>query len=256
MTTTQSKISLVTGGSRGLGKEMALELAKRGQDVIITYYSKKEEAEQVVQEIEKIGRKAAVLPLNTGKADSFGEFVKSFSATLRSKFSTDRFDYLINNAGVGLVVPSFADTTEAQFDELMNVHLKGVFFLTQKLLPFINDGGGIVNLSSGLTRTTFPGSGAYASMKSAIETLTRYLAVELGGRGIRVNIVAPGTVPTDFSGGRLKNSPELQEHIKAITALKRIAQPDDISGVVAFLCSDDAKWVTAQRIEASGGLHL
>ncbi|AEV96932.1 short-chain dehydrogenase [Niastella koreensis] len=256
MTTTQNKIALVTGGSRGLGKEMALELAKRGQDVIITYYSKKEEAEQVAKEIEALGRKAAVLSLNTGKVESFDEFVQSVSATLKSKFSTDHFDYLVNNAGSGYVIPSFADTTEAQFDELMNVHFKGVFFLTQKLLPFLNDGGGIVNVSSGLTRTTFAGSGAYGSMKSAIETLTRYLAFELGGRGIRANIVAPGIVPTDFSGGRLRNNPNLQEHIKSITALKRLAQPDDIAGVVAFLCSDDSKWVTAQRIEASGGLHL
>lgn len=256
MTATQNKIALVTGGSRGLGKETALELARRGQDVIITYYSKKEEAAQVVEEIEALGVDAAMLHLNTGNAASFDEFVQSFSTILKSKFSSDRFDYLVNNAGVGLVVPSFAETTEAMFDEVMNVHFKGVFFLTQKLLPLLNDNGGIVNLSSALTRTTFPGSGAYASMKSAIETLTRYLAFELGSRGIRANIVAPGTVPTDFSGGRLKNSPALQEHIKSLTALKRLAQPDDIASVVAFLCSDDARWVTAQRIEASGGLHL
>jgi len=157
---------------------------------------------------------------------------------------------------VGLVVPSFAATTEAQFDEMMNVHFKGVFFLTQKLLPLLNDGGAITNLSTGLTRFTYPGSGTYASMKSAVETLTQYLARELGIRGIRVNIVAPGPVPTDFSGGLLKSNPHVQEAIKSNTALQRLANPDDIAGVIAFLCSDDAKWVTAQRIEASGGIHI
>ena len=256
MQTTQNKIALVTGGSRGLGKETALQLAQRGNDIIITYHSKRDEAQEVVADIEKMGRKAAALPLNVSNVESFEAFSKTLATTLKDKFSSGHFDFLINNAGVGLVVPSFAATTEAQFDEMMNVHFKGVFFLTQKLLPLLNDGGAITNLSTGLTRFTYPGSGTYASMKSAVETLTQYLARELGIRGIRVNIVAPGPVPTDFSGGLLKSNPHVQEAIKSNTALQRLANPDDIAGVIAFLCSDDAKWVTAQRIEASGGIHI
>lgn len=256
MTTTQNKIALVTGGSRGLGKEMAIKLAQRGNNVIITYNSKAAEAATVVAEIEKEGRKAVALQLNVGKVDSFDNFSKALSAVLKEQFSTDRIDYLINNAGLGLVVPSFAATTEAMFDDMMNIHFKGVFFLTQQLLPMLNDGGAITNLSSGLTRFTNPGSGTYASMKSAVETLTKYLAQELGVRGIRVNIVAAGPVPTDFSGGLIRSNPHIQERLKGLTALQRMANPDDIAGVIAFLCSDDAKWVTGQRIEASGGIHL
>jgi NAD(P)-dependent dehydrogenase (short-subunit alcohol dehydrogenase family) len=256
MTTTQSKIALVTGASRGMGKETALKLAQRGNNVIITYNSKAAEAQEVVAEIEKLGRKAAALQLNVSKVDSFDSFSNALVSVLKDKFATDRFDYLVNNAGVGLVVPSFAATTETMFDEMMNIHFKGTFFLIQKLLPLLNDGAAITNLSTGLTRFTYPGSGTYASMKSAMETLTQYLARELGPRGIRVNIVAPGPVPTDFSGGLLRSNPQVQEAIKGNTALQRLATPDDIAGVIAFLCSDDAKWVTAQRIEASGGIHI
>ncbi len=250
-----NKIALVTGGSRGLGKDMALQLAKKGNDVIITWYSKQDEANAVVAEIQNLGRKAAALQLNTGNVPSFPSFTEQLSSVLKAVFGVSHFDHLVNNAGVGLAVPSFAETTEAQFDELMNVHFKGVFFLTQQLLPFMNDGGSIVNLSSGLTRVSFPGSGAYASMKGAVETLTKYLAKELGSRGIRANIVAPGAIATDFGGGRLRNSPQMQEHLKAVTPLNRIGLADDIGGVVAFLCSEDAKWVNAQRIEASGGMY-
>jgi NAD(P)-dependent dehydrogenase (short-subunit alcohol dehydrogenase family) len=256
MTTTQNKIALVTGGSRGLGKETAITLAQRGNNVIITYNSKAAEAKEVVAEIEKLGRKATALQLNVSKIDSFDGFSKALSAVLKDKFATDHFDFLVNNAGLGLVVPSFAATTEAMFDEMMNIHFKGVFFLIQKLLPLLNDGGAITNLSTGLTRFTYPGSGTYASMKSAMETLTQYLAKEFGPRGIRVNIVAPGPVPTDFSGGLIRSNPHIQEAIKGNTALQRLATPDDIAGVIAFLCSTDAKWVTAQRIEASGGVHI
>jgi NAD(P)-dependent dehydrogenase (short-subunit alcohol dehydrogenase family) len=257
ITTNQnSKIALVTGGSRGLGKSMALNLAQKGNNVIITYNSKKDEAEQVVQQLQGLGVKAAALQLNTGNIPGLDVFVTTLSELLKKTFSTDRIDFLVNNGGISMDATPFITVTEKQLDEVLNVNYKGVFFLTQKILPVMNDGGGIVNISSGLARFTVPGSGAYASLKSAIETLTRYLAKELGSRGIRVNIVAPGPIPTDFSGGRLRDTPQLQEFIKANTALQRLASPDDIGGVVAFLCSDDSKWVTAQRIEASGGIFI
>ena len=256
MEATSKKIALITGGSRGLGKDMALSIARRGTDVIITYNSKKDEALAVVAEIEQLGQRAATLQLNTGITKNFDAFLKTLKATLQNTFNTEYFDFLVNNAGFGITVPSFAETSEEQFDELMNVHLKGVFFLTQKALPYLNDGGAIVNISTGLTRVSYPGSGAYASMKSAVETLTKYMAKELGPRNIRANIVAPGAIATDFGGGRLRANPQIQEHIKSVTALPRIGQADDIGGVVAFLCSDDAKWVNAQRIEASGGMYI
>ena len=250
----QTKIALVTGGSRGLGKDMALNIAKKGLDVVLTYNSKKESADEVVKEIQGMGQKAAALELNVSDVASFNGFISEFQKILKSEFNLEKFDFLINNAGFSIAIPSFAETTEEQFDGLMNVHLKGVFFLTQKALTLLNDGGGIINISSFLTRSTNIGSGAYASAKSGVETLTRYLAKELGKRGIRVNVVAPGAVATDNS--RLKTSPQMQEMIKNVTALNRIGLTDDISGIVAFLCTDDAKWITAQRIEASGGLYL
>lgn len=251
-----SKIALVTGGSRGLGKNMALRIAEKGIDIILTYNSSKGEALEVVAEIERRGQKAAALPLNVGQISSFDGFIATLAGTLKEKFNAEKFDFLVNNAGMNFVIPSFAATTEEQFDELLNVHYKGVFFLTQKSLPYLNDEGGIINLSSGLTRITYPGSGTYASMKGAIEILSKYLAKELGPRGINVNVIAPGAIATDFSGGRLKNNPELQAHLKAITAIPRIGQAEDIGGIAAFLCTPDAKWITAQRIEASGGISL
>ncbi|HEY9049342.1 MAG TPA: SDR family oxidoreductase [Ohtaekwangia sp.] len=250
------KIALVTGGSRGLGKDMALALAKKGNDVIVTYNAKKDEALAVVAAVEQLGQRAAALQLNTGNVKSFDAFFATLQATLKNTFQAERFDFLINNAGHGITVPSIAATTEEQFDDLVNVHLKGVFFLTQKAIPHINDGGGIVNLSSGLTRFTHPGSGAYASIKGGVEILTKYMAKELGSRYIRANIVAPGAIATDFNGGRLRETPQVQEYIKSITALPRIGQADDIGSVVAFLCSDEAKWVNGQRIEVSGGMYL
>jgi NAD(P)-dependent dehydrogenase (short-subunit alcohol dehydrogenase family) len=252
----QTKIALVTGGSRGLGKDMVIRLAQKGSDIIFTYKTSEEEAKNVVAAIEALGQKAAALKLDTGNVSSFPAFVTELSNVLKSHFNADKFDYLVNNAGFNYVIPSFEATTEEMFDDLMNVHYKGVFFLTQKLLRLINNGGSIVNLSTGLTRFVHAGSGTYASMKAAVQTLTRYLAQELGSRGIRANVVAPGAIATDFSGGRLKASPQIQEHIKSVTALARVGQPDDIGGVVAFLCSDDAQWVTAQVIEASGGMYL
>jgi NAD(P)-dependent dehydrogenase (short-subunit alcohol dehydrogenase family) len=251
----KSKIVLVTGGSRGLGKNMAMSLAQKGLDVVLTYHSKKEEAESVVAEIEKLGQKAVALQLNVADVSSFDLFFQNTKTVLKNTFNADNFDFLINNAGVG-AHESFSKTTETQFDDMVNIHFKGAFFLTQKALDIMNDGGGIVNISSGLTRFSFPGYAAYASMKGAIETLSKYQAKELGERKIRVNIVAPGAIETDFGGGAVRDNEQLNQFIASLTALGRVGLPDDIGGVVAFLCSDDAKWVNGQRIEVSGGMNL
>jgi NAD(P)-dependent dehydrogenase (short-subunit alcohol dehydrogenase family) len=250
-----SKIALVTGGSRGLGKNMAISLAKKGLHVILTYNSKKEEALAVVSEIEALGQKAAALQLNVGDVKSFDAFIKEVATTLKDTFQTSTFDFLVNNAGIGIHAP-FAATTEEQFDTLVNIHFKGVFFLTQKALALLANGGGIVNISSGLARFSMPGYAAYAAMKGGMETLTRYQAKELGSRGIRVNIVAPGAIETDFGGGTVRDNAEVNKFIASQTALGRVGLPDDIGNVVAFLCTDDAKWVNAQRLEASGGMFL
>ncbi|HVW95167.1 MAG TPA: SDR family oxidoreductase [Mucilaginibacter sp.] len=250
-----SKIALVTGGSRGLGKNMALSLAKKGINVILTYNSKKEEADSVVAEIEKLGSKAAALQLDAGSINSFDAFFEKVKTVLKDMFNTDHFDFLINNAGVGYHA-LITETTEEDFDLLYNIHFKGVYFLTQKALPIINDGGRIINISSGLARFSFPGSSAYASMKGAVEVLSRYQAKELGARGIAVNVVAPGAIETDFSGGMVRDNPEINKTIAGVTALGRVGLPDDIGGVVAFLCSEEAKWINGQRIEVSGGMNL
>ncbi|MEJ7684392.1 MAG: SDR family oxidoreductase [Segetibacter sp.] len=228
---------------------------KKGIDIILTYNSKKEEAFDVVQEIEQSGRKAAALQLNAGDVKSFNHFFNEVTLILNETFETDKINFLINNAGIGIYAP-FAETTEEQFDDLLNIHFKGVFFLTQKALPIIEDGGGIVNVSTGLARFCTPGYSAYAAMKGAMETLTRYQAKELGARGIRVNIIAPGAIETDFGGGAVRDNKDMNKFIASQTSLGRVGQPDDIGSVVAFLCSDDAKWVNAQRIEASGGMFL
>ncbi|WP_461451734.1 SDR family NAD(P)-dependent oxidoreductase [Mucilaginibacter sp.] len=250
-----TKIAIVTGGSRGLGKDMALSLAKKGINVILTYNSKKDEAQAVVAEIEKTGQKAAALQLSAGETKTFDAFFAQIKDILKDTFNADKFDFLVNNAGIGIYAP-FAETTEEQFDELMNIHFKGVFFLTQTALPLINDGGRIINLSSGLARFSNPGYAAYASMKGGIETLSRYMAKELGARGIAVNVVAPGAIETDFGGGMVRDNKQVNDHIASATALGRVGLPDDIGGVVAFLCTEDAKWVNAQRIEVSGGMNL
>lgn len=249
-----NKIALVTGSSRGLGKNEAITLAKKGNDVIITYNSRKDEADKVVAEIEALGRKAAAIQLNTGDVKTFDAFKAELLVTLQKVWSTDKINFLINNAGIDARAP-FAEATEEDFDNLFNIHFKGVFFLTQTLLPVIADGGRIINTSTGLTRFATPGYSAYASMKGAIEVLTKYLAKELGSRGIAVNLVAPGIIETDFTAAA-REHPGVVEFISSQTALGRIGQPDDIGGVVAFLCSDDARWITAQRIEASGGMFL
>jgi len=251
----KNKIVLVTGGSRGLGKDMALRLAEKGIDVILTYNSQVQDAQSVVAQIQQAGQKAAALQLNTGEIKSFGAFVTQLQDVLRHTFGVTHFDYLVNNAGIGGYTP-IADVSEEMFDELLNIHFKGVYFLTQKLLPFINDGGGIINVSSGLTRIAVPGSSVYASMKGAIEIFTRYLAKEYGVRGIKANTIAPGAIMTDFGGGHLRNDEKLQQFISDVTALGRPGVAEDIGGVVAFLCTEDARWVNGQRIEVSGGMQL
>jgi NAD(P)-dependent dehydrogenase (short-subunit alcohol dehydrogenase family) len=250
-----AKIALITGGSRGLGKNMALSLAMKGNDIILTYHSKKEEAETVVAEIRKLGQKAIAIQLDVSTSRNFDGFVLQVQTNLKNTFSTNKIDYLVNNAGVGIHSP-YTDTTEEQFDSMVNIHLKSAFFLTQKMLPIINDGGAIVNISTGLARFTLPGYDAYAVMKGGIETLTKYQAKALGARGIRVNVVAPGAIETDFGGGAVRDNKELNAFIASQTTLGRVGKPDDIGGVVAFLCSDEAKWVNAQRIEASGGVFF
>ncbi|UOQ52509.1 SDR family NAD(P)-dependent oxidoreductase [Hymenobacter cellulosivorans] len=248
------KIALVTGGSRGLGRNSALHLAQAGHDLIITYRTQQAEAQAAVAEIEALGRKAVALPLDVGLVSSFPAFVAAVTEQLQQHWQRPSFDFLINNAGID-ARSLFLETTEEDFDNLLNVHFKGVYFLTQQLLPLLADGGGIVNFSTGLARFTTPGYAAYASMKGAIETLTKYMAKELGGRGIRANIVAPGIIKTDFTAPVRDAHPELEQYMSSNTALGRIGEPDDVGPVVAFLCSDAARWVNAQRLEASGAIR-
>jgi len=249
------KIAIVTGGSRGLGKNTAIAFAKKGIDVILTFNSKKEEAEEVVKEIGDLGGEAAALQLNVADSATFDAFVASIKAVLKENWNRENFDILVNNAGIG-IHKSFIETTEEDFDTLMNIQFKGPFFLTQKLLPILNDGGNIVNVSTGLARFSLPGYAAYASMKGAMETLTKYQAKELGHRKIRVNIVAPGAIETDFGGGVVRDNKDMNGLIASQTALGRVGLPDDIGGVIANICSDEMGWVNAQRIEASGGMFL
>lgn len=249
---TSNKVALITGGSRGLGRNMALEIAKKGINVIITYNSNKQAAEEVVAQLEAMGRKAVALQLDTSDVHQFEPFMNNLTKYLGENTESAHIDFLINNAGTALYALA-AETTEAQLDTIFNIHYKGVFFLTQKLLPYINNGGGIINISSGLTRITYPGSSVYGSIKAAVETLTRYLAKELGSRKIRANVVAPGAIETDFGGGLVRDDKARNEHIAGITALGRVGLPEDIGGVVAFLCTEEAYWINGQRIEVSGG---
>ena len=250
-----NKIALVTGGSRGLGRNMALRLAEKGIDVVLTYNSNKEAADEVLAEIQKLGRQAAAFQLDTSNTTLFADFYQHVHTYLQETYGKPNFDFLINNAGTALYAP-FAETTEEQFDEMYNIHLKGVYFFTQKALPLLNDGGRIINISSGLARFSFPGSSAYGSMKGAIEVFTRYLAKELGSRKIAANVVAPGAIETDFGGGRVRDNKEYNDQVAGFTALGRVGLPDDIGGVVAFLCTEEAGWINAQRIEVSGGMAL
>jgi NAD(P)-dependent dehydrogenase (short-subunit alcohol dehydrogenase family) len=255
MSDTQTKIAIITGGSRGLGRSTALAVAARGIDVIFTYRTNKAEAEKVAAEIKASGRKALALQLDTGDSASFPAFAETIAAALRDTWGRTNFDYLVNNAGhsaPGLI----ATMSEADFDGLYQVHFKGVVFLTQKLLPLIADGGRIVNLSSGLARFSLPGYAAYASMKGAIEVFTRYLAKEVGTRGIAVNVVAPGAIETDFGGGAVRDNADLNKFVASVTAMGRVGVPDDIGPMIATLLADENRWLTGQRIEVSGGMFL
>jgi NAD(P)-dependent dehydrogenase (short-subunit alcohol dehydrogenase family) len=252
---TTTKIALVTGGSRGLGKDMAISLAEKGTDVILTYVNNKEAADDTVKAIEALGRKAVALQLNMADIKSLDPFVQQVAATLQSNWNTSAFDFLINNAGIGGGVP-FDKVTEEMFDEFMNVHFKGVYFLTQKSLPYLNDGGRIINISTGTTRFTNPGYSVYASMKGAVEVLTKYLARELGPRGITVNIIAPGPIETDFNNATIRNNPQIKERLSALSPLNRVGTAEDIGPVVAFICTADAAWINGQRIEVSGGINV
>jgi NAD(P)-dependent dehydrogenase (short-subunit alcohol dehydrogenase family) len=256
MTTNPSRIALVTGGSRGLGRSAVLKLAERGVDTILTYKSNEAEAHAVVRELQALGRQAVALQLDAGDSKSFVAFAERVKAALAATWQRPDFDYLVNNAGMGVDHVSIAETTEAQFDLLMNVHLKGTFFLTQKLLPLVKDGGRIVNTSSGLARFTLPGYAAYAVMKGGVEVLTRYLAKELGARGIAVNTIAPGAIATDFGGGRVRDNAQLNAFVASQTALGRAGLPDDIGNAVAALLTEPNGWINAQRIEVSGGMFI
>jgi NAD(P)-dependent dehydrogenase (short-subunit alcohol dehydrogenase family) len=252
---TNSKIGLITGGSRGIGRDMAINLARKGIDVVLTYHSNDLAAKEVVNEIKSIGQKAIAIQLDTSNTKFFEAFVETLLEKLNLEFNRTRLDFLINNAGTGMYKP-FAETTEEEFDAMLNIHFKGVYFLTQKLLAILNDGGRIINISSGLTRVTFPGVSAYGCMKGAVETFTKFLAKELGPRNITANVLAPGAIATDFGGGSNKNDESKRQTIANITALGRIGVPEDIGGVVAFLCTQEAGWMNGQRIELSGGMML
>lgn len=250
-----NKIALVTGGSRGLGKDMALNIAKKGLGVIITWRNNEEQANDVVKEIEAAGGRAASLQLDTNNIKSFDNFIAQVKNILQQKWDTHHFDYLINNAGIG-GTRFFPDVTEEFFDEFLNVHFKGVYFLTQKSLPLLNDGGGIINISTGTTRFVNPGYSVYASMKGAIEVFTRYMAKELGARQIKANVVAPGPIETDFNNATIRNNPQIKTILSNLTPLGRVGIAEDIGAVVAFLCTEDARWVNGQRIEVSGGINV
>lgn len=249
------KIALITGASRGLGRNAALHLAAAGVDIIGTYRSQADEARIVADEIEQHGARVRMLPLDVADSASFADFARNVESVLKERFGRPHFDYLVNNAGIGLHA-AFAETTEAQFDQLLKIQFKGPFFLTQKLLPLLADGGRILNVSTGLTRFALPGYAAYAAMKGAMEVLTKYQARELGGRGISVNILAPGAIETDFGGGLVRDNAELNRQIASNTALGRVGLPDDIGGAVVALLSDDSRWINGQRVEASGGMFL
>lgn len=251
---TENRVAIITGGSRGLGSNTAVNLARRGVDIIFTYRANETEAGSITRELEKLGRKAAAFQLDVGNVQALDGFVGEVGKTLQ-RWGRERFDYLVNNAGSGLH-SQFVETTEAQVDEMVNIHFKGAYFLTQKLLPLIKDGGRILNISSGLTRFTFPGFAVYGAAKGAIEVLTRYLAKELGPRGITVNVIAPGAIETDFGGGLVRDNPEFNKRVAGMTALGRAGKPDDIGPKIAAFLSDENRWVNGQRVEVSGGMNL
>jgi len=249
-----NKTAIVTGGSRGLGKDMAIKIAAKGLNVIVTYRDQKAGADETVAAIEATGQKAAAIQLNMNDSSSLDAFVNEVKQILSSKFNTNTIDFLVNNAGMGATVP-FEQVNEQMFDDFMNVHFKNVFFLTQKLVPIINIGGGIINISSGTTRFANPGYSVYASMKGAVEVFTKYLAKELGAKGIRSNIIAPGPIETDFNSAAIRSNPQMKERLSGLTPLGRVGKAEDIGGVVAFLCTEDGSWINGQRIEVSGGIN-
>jgi NAD(P)-dependent dehydrogenase (short-subunit alcohol dehydrogenase family) len=250
-----TKIALVTGGSRGLGKDMALSIARKGIDVIITYRSKKVEADEVVKSIEAMGQQSIALALDMSDFSALDNFVSQVKQVLQKKWNQTNFDFLINNAGMGATVP-FLQVTEELFTDFLNVHFKGIYFLTQKTVPFINEGGRIINISTGTTRFSNPGYSVYASMKGAIEVFTKYLAKELGAKGIGANIVAPGPIETDFNNAAIRSNPQLKNILSGLSPLGRVGNANDIGSVVAFLCTDEARWINGQRIEVSGGINV
>ena len=252
---TQTKIALVTGGSRGLGKDMAIRLAEKGIDVIVTYRNNQADALETVHQIQAKGRKATALQLDMSLFDSINPFVQKLQETLATVWQTDHLDFIINNAGMGATVP-FTEVTEELFTDFLNVHFKGVYFLTQKLVPHINSGGRIINISSGTTRFSHPGYSVYASMKGAMEVFTKYLAKELGSKGIGANIVAPGPVETDFNNAAIRNNPQMKNVLSSLSPLGRVGSADDIGSVVAFLCTEEGRWINGQRIEVSGGINV
>ncbi len=250
------KIALVTGGNRGLGKDMALSLARAGMDVVLTFNSNRAEGEAVVEEIQALGGRAVALAFDLTDISAIDGFIDQLKTVLRERFDgAERIDFLVNNAGVGRAIP-IDQLTEADFDMFANVHFKGVLFLTQKALRMTNDGGGVVFITAAADRYNVPGYGLYASCKGAIEVFSRYVAKEYGPRGIRANTLAPGGVATDFAGAAIRNTPALQQMVIAQTAMSRLAEPHDIGGLVTLLCSDDARWLTGQRLEATGGYNL
>lgn len=249
-----NKIALITGGSRGLGKEMALRLAQKGNDVVITYQSQKQAADEVVKQIELYGQQAAALQFDANQVSLLPTFVQHFKDVLQNKWNAAYFHFLINNAGIGATIP-FAEVTEADFDKFMNIHLKSVYFLSQHLLPLIHDGGRVINISTGTTRFCVPGYSVYASMKGAVEVFTKYLSKEVGARGITVNVVAPGPIETDFNNGGNRDIPERKKFLASQSPLGRVGLPEDVGGVIAFLCSDDGGWINGQRLEVSGGIN-
>ncbi|WP_217651634.1 SDR family NAD(P)-dependent oxidoreductase [Mariniphaga anaerophila] len=251
----KNKIALVTGGSRGLGRNMALSIAKKGLDIVLTYNNNKGKANEVIKEIENLGQKAIAIQLNVTDFGKFEEFFDNVQQSIQSQFGVDKIDYLVNNAGIGIHTP-FSETTEEQLDTLYNIQFKGTYLLTQNALKILNNGGGIINVSTGLTRFCLNGFSAYASMKGAIEIMTKYQAKELGERQIRANVIAPGAIETDFGGGVVRDNQDMNKFIASNTALGRVGLPDDIGSVVAFLCTKDAYWVNGQRIEVSGGQSL
>ena len=251
----QTKIALVTGGSRGLGKDMAIGIAKKEIDVILTYRTNQTEAQETVKAIEALGQKAVSLKLDMSDFKSLDGFVQQVLEILKSNWNSSSFDFLVNNAGMGATVP-FDQVTEELFTDFLNVHFKGIYFLTQKLVPNINTGGRIINISSGTTRFANPGYSVYASMKGAIETFTKYLAKELGVKGIGANVVAPGPIETDFNNAAIRSNPQMKGFLSTLSPLGRVGAADDIGSVVAFLCTDDAKWINGQRIEVSGGINV